>query len=544
MYFRVYWTFDTPLTVFIYIYETKRENERKNSKMSFIKKNVVHSSSINTKNGTLNEQQENIIINSSITTDILLNDYEKLKEILQTQIFQNTFDLYQKMVGITEAPQSQDEQPPSNSSTLSSTSFLDPATITNSNSTITTTPNSLSQKITFEVEQEQNIEKIPIIMDKMHRICFETLLNELIDYKLTKTDHEWNDLLDILNNQIFRSVIQAYDQTYETMSMKKRTNSRTSSTKSIDHNEKSHSDKFCEETKSIMIVIQPTEEVKDAHDIILPPSSSSWRSQTMIIQSGDDTSKLTDQDDQKLYASKLEQYSCQKLKIIRIDKRLDEPLGCTIRADKDSILISRIIHGGVCEQDKNLFQINDEILEINFHTIRGRTVNDVVELIDRLQGQLIFLILPSTTTTTTITNEQQINPTFINDNLLKNFYIRTLFKYDPDDDPYLPCKDLGLFFCYGDILHVVNQQDENWWQAYRVGDVEIQQLAGMIPSQTFQEKRLHMIKTLLENDDDENENEIKKKHNLNIIRSCFKKLKNSQQQLNDMKQQTIEQTKK
>jgi hypothetical protein len=45
----------------------------------------------------------------------------------------------------------------------------------------------------------------------------------------------------------------------------------------------------------------------------------------------------------------------------------------------------------------------------------------------------------------------------------KSCYVRALFDYDPSKDSGLPSK--GLPFKYGDILHVVNASDEEWWQA-------------------------------------------------------------------------------
>lgn len=35
------------------------------------------------------------------------------------------------------------------------------------------------------------------------------------------------------------------------------------------------------------------------------------------------------------------------------------------------------------------------------------------------------------------------------------------------------------------MLHVISQEDPNWWQAYREGE-EDQTLAGLIPSKAFQ----------------------------------------------------------
>ena len=61
------------------------------------------------------------------------------------------------------------------------------------------------------------------------------------------------------------------------------------------------------------------------------------------------------------------------------------------------------------------------------------------------------------------------------------------FDYDPEDDLYIPCKELGISFMKGDILHVISQEDANWWQAFREGE-EDQTLAGLIPSRTFQQQ--------------------------------------------------------
>ena len=48
-------------------------------------------------------------------------------------------------------------------------------------------------------------------------------------------------------------------------------------------------------------------------------------------------------------------------------------------------------------------------------------------------------------------------------------------------------RELGMSFQKGDILHVISQEDENWWQAYREGE-EDQTLAGLVPSKKFQEQ--------------------------------------------------------
>lgn len=35
--------------------------------------------------------------------------------------------------------------------------------------------------------------------------------------------------------------------------------------------------------------------------------------------------------------------------------------------------------------------------------------------------------------------------------------VRAHFEYNPENDPYIPCKEAGLGFFRGDILHIVGQ---------------------------------------------------------------------------------------
>lgn len=63
--------------------------------------------------------------------------------------------------------------------------------------------------------------------------------------------------------------------------------------------------------------------------------------------------------------------------------------------------------------------------------------------------------------------------------------MKALYEYDPEDDVYIPCRELGICFSKGDVLHVIDQSDPNWWQAYRDGEQD-QSLAGLIPSHAFQ----------------------------------------------------------
>lgn len=42
------------------------------------------------------------------------------------------------------------------------------------------------------------------------------------------------------------------------------------------------------------------------------------------------------------------------------------------------------------------------------------------------------------------------------------------FNYDPQRDRLIPCKDAGLPFKDGDILHIMSTEDPNWWQVGRM----------------------------------------------------------------------------
>ncbi|XP_071998768.1 disks large homolog 1 isoform X10 [Engystomops pustulosus] len=69
----------------------------------------------------------------------------------------------------------------------------------------------------------------------------------------------------------------------------------------------------------------------------------------------------------------------------------------------------------------------------------------------------------------------------------RSLYVRALFDYDKTKDSGLPSQ--GLNFKFGDILHVVNASDDEWWQARQVtADGESEEI-GVIPSKRRVEKK-------------------------------------------------------
>ncbi|XP_059548986.1 protein PALS1 isoform X6 [Myotis daubentonii] len=107
-----------------------------------------------------------------------------------------------------------------------------------------------------------------------------------------------------------------------------------------------------------------------------------------------------------------------------------------------------------------------------------------------MHGTLTFVLIPS----------QQIKPPPAKETVI---HVKAHFDYDPSDDPYVPCRELGLSFQKGDILHVISQEDPNWWQAYRDGDEDNQPLAGLVPGKSFQQQREAMKQTIEEDKEPE-----------------------------------------
>ncbi|XP_047429258.1 MAGUK p55 subfamily member 5b isoform X2 [Mugil cephalus] len=192
---------------------------------------------------------------------------------------------------------------------------------------------------------------------------------------------------------------------------------------------------------------------------------------------------------QEMAEGSVTQYLGETVKLVRLEKTRDTPLGATVRNDMDSVVVSRVVKGGAAERS-GLLSEGDEILEINGIPLRGKHVNEVHDLLQQMQGTLTFLLIPSS----------QIKPAPHRQTVM---HVRAYFDYDPSDDPFVPCRELGLSFQKGDILHVISQDDPNWWQAYRDGDEDNQPLAGLVPGKAFQQQRETLRKTITDRSRDQ-----------------------------------------
>lgn len=163
-------------------------------------------------------------------------------------------------------------------------------------------------------------------------------------------------------------------------------------------------------------------------------------------------------------------------KTVIIEKTSNQALGATIKNDVDgNVVIGRIVHGGAAH-GSGLLHEGDEILEVNGVEMRGKNVNEVVNILERMNGTLTF---------TVVARSYNKN---LQRNLQEKVFVRAFFKYDGENDEFIPCKELGLSFEKRDILTIIDQSDPKWWQAHREGDSECR-LAGLIPSIDFLKQR-------------------------------------------------------
>lgn len=197
------------------------------------------------------------------------------------------------------------------------------------------------------------------------------------------------------------------------------------------------------------------------------------------------------------------------VRVVRIEKSSTEPLGATVRNESDgSVIIGRIVKGGAAEKSRLLHE-GDEILEVNGCEMRGRNVNQVCDLLSEMMGTLTFVIAQRDSLVDHSSDLPSSSMAKETPNDVVN--LKALFDYDPDDDVYIPCRELGICFTKGDVLHVIDRSDANWWQAYREGEND-QTLAGLIPSISFQKQREAMKQSILT---DSNNRELSYKNSRN-----------------------------
>ncbi|XP_042624375.1 discs large homolog 1-like protein isoform X17 [Cyprinus carpio] len=120
----------------------------------------------------------------------------------------------------------------------------------------------------------------------------------------------------------------------------------------------------------------------------------------------------------------------------------------------------------------------------------------------------------------------------------RSLYVRALFDYDKTKDSGLPSQ--GLNFKFGDILHVVNASDDEWWQARQVTPQGEAEEMGVIPSKRRVEKKERArLKTVKFNSKSRDKGSLNDKRKKNLFSRKFPFYKNkeaSEQETSDVDQ--------
>ncbi|XP_076876634.1 disks large homolog 2 isoform X12 [Brachyhypopomus gauderio] len=181
--------------------------------------------------------------------------------------------------------------------------------------------------------------------------------------------------------------------------------------------------------------------------------------------------------------------------------------------DGEGIFVSFILAGGPADLSGELRR-GDQILSVNGIDLRGATHEQAAAAL-KGAGQTVTIIaqyrpeelamcsprraLPPATEYGRFEakihdlREQMMNHSMssgsgsLRTNQKRSLYVRALFDYERAKDSGLPSQ--GLSFRYGDILHVINASDDEWWQARRVTADGDSEEMGVIPSKRRVERK-------------------------------------------------------
>ncbi|XP_072361581.1 disks large homolog 3 isoform X3 [Scyliorhinus torazame] len=166
--------------------------------------------------------------------------------------------------------------------------------------------------------------------------------------------------------------------------------------------------------------------------------------------------------------------------------------------DGEGIFVSFILAGGPADLSGELRR-GDRILSVNGVNLRSATHEQAAAALKRA-GQTVTIVAQYRPEEYSRfeskihdLREQMMNSSMssgsgsLRTSEKRSLYVRALFDYDRTKDSCLPSQ--GLSFLYGDILHVINASDDEWWQARLVTPHGESEQIGVIPSKKRVEKK-------------------------------------------------------
>ncbi|XP_026469152.1 disks large 1 tumor suppressor protein-like [Ctenocephalides felis] len=164
--------------------------------------------------------------------------------------------------------------------------------------------------------------------------------------------------------------------------------------------------------------------------------------------------------------------------------------------DGEGIFVSFILAGGPADAGGELRR-GDQIISVNGVDLRNATHEEAAQTL-KSTGQTVTIIAQYRPDDynrfeAKITDLKQklstSGGTLLRTSQKRTLFVRALFDYDPNRDDGLPSR--GLPFRHGDILHVTNASDDEWWQARRVpppGGAD-EGTVGIVPSRKRWERK-------------------------------------------------------
>lgn len=156
--------------------------------------------------------------------------------------------------------------------------------------------------------------------------------------------------------------------------------------------------------------------------------------------------------------------------------------------------ISYIVPGGAAERSNKL-HCGDQVLSVNGIDLRSATHEEAASALKQA-GQTVKLVvryrpeeyIKFENKINDLRERNMLSTGTLQTSQKRSLYARALFDYDPSKDSGLPSK--GLPFKFGEILHITNASDDDWWQAKKVLDNgQDDTIHGIIPSKRRIEKR-------------------------------------------------------
>ncbi|XP_052864207.1 disks large 1 tumor suppressor protein isoform X2 [Anopheles cruzii] len=162
--------------------------------------------------------------------------------------------------------------------------------------------------------------------------------------------------------------------------------------------------------------------------------------------------------------------------------------------DGQGIFVSYVLAGGAADLAGELKR-GDQLVSVNGVTLANASHEDAAQALKNAGGTVTLVAQYRPEDYNRFEHRiQELKQavaagtgTLLRTSQKRTLYVRALFDYDPNRDDGLPTR--GLQFRHGDILHVTNASDDEWWQARRVIGEDEEESIGIVPSKRRWERK-------------------------------------------------------